>query len=490
MNRLSHMGAGVVLACVGACGTAKHPPPALDPGTDDTSVPATPKADACASGQPTEDPASQGLCGSQFLPALGEPPNLYFLIDCSGSMGLLTEGREKYAAVAGAAVGLVRELGARIKVGAAVFPGSDVDGGTGCAVGGEVFGTQQGDSPWSVSCGDGPVTRAFSYAIRLPAGVPPLGGTPTAATLAALLPTLTALSGRTYLILATDGGPNCGSNASCDASQCIANIEQALGCDPSTNCCAPGAAAGPENCLDGEDTLSAIERLRANGILTYVIGVPGSVPYQDLLDQMATSGGTARSAEPRYYDVENMSELDQVLASIGASVVLTCHFVLEQPPPAPSLVNVYLDRELQTYGDAWTWTNPGDAGANGFRARHRGRGVRSGRRGFGCRLGGFRRRPAHPTFHPVRSAGGRLRQADERPGHGRAGDVRMPHAGHQVTDRAVRDRNRILFSAAYATRLRARPWVRLRQRRSLAQAARRVGRKLCGRGGVGQDAPG
>jgi hypothetical protein len=362
-----------LLANLSGCGANTHAPPVPE---EPIVVGAGGAAATDACSPTTTDPTTLGLCGSVLLPALGDPSNVYFLIDRSGSMGDEVDGRLKYDAVATAAVALVRDLGARINVGGAVFPGwPTFDAGVlvddTCPAGQEVFETQRGDWPSPARCGrDGPTTAGFSRAISLPSGIPPFGGTPTAATLAKIAPTLTSLADarRTYLVIATDGGPNCNFDAACDISSCIANIEQSPACDPNANCCAIGALAGPASCLDSAATVAQIAALHEKGVSTYVIGIPGSAPYASLLNAMATAGGTARAADPLYYDVPNLSELGQVLASIATEVVLTCNFVLEQPADVPDRVNIYFDHDQVLYDEqnGWTWraaTPAPDAGA-------------------------------------------------------------------------------------------------------------------------------
>jgi hypothetical protein len=310
-----------------------------------------PPKDSCVE-NPAPSPDAQGLCGNMFLDITTDAPNLFFVLDRSGSMSEVIDRRTKYDSVALAAVSLVRSLGSQANVGAAVFPGTNV-GADGCGPGDVVFPPKPGDSINQAYCGDdGPVTRAFSRAISLK----PAGATPTADTLRKLLPILTGLKGRTYVLLATDGGPNCNYGATCGADKCIFNIEGAQGCTAGVNCCDP-LLGGPENCLDEDGTKAAVVALHAAGIKTYVIGIPGSVPYAELLNELAIAGGTARvGATSAYYDVQFIPELDDVLGSIGATVTLSCEVHLAAPPPDSGLVNVYLDGQPVKYGTSgWLW---------------------------------------------------------------------------------------------------------------------------------------
>lgn len=311
-------------------------------------------------GPPPADAA--GFCGNQFFKVTPEPPNLYFVLDRSGSMldrAVPTSSTTKYAAVRVAAVEMVIALGHRVNVGAAVFPGSP--SADECSSGKEVFPTQPGDAPGSYDGGYGPVSTLFSAATN----VVPKGGTPIAATLEALRPTLAALEGSTAVVLATDGGPNCSVEHACGADDCIWNIEGAKineeWCTPTFNCCDTSILYGPgaRGCLDGSATVAAVAALRDAGIRTYVVGIPGSEYYVSLLDQLATVGGSARSGETKYYRVDDVSNLGDTLAAIGAKALITCEFVLEQPPPDADFVNVYFDQQTVPYDelDGWTWTS-------------------------------------------------------------------------------------------------------------------------------------
>jgi hypothetical protein len=312
---------------------------------------------ATPDGPPSPDAA--GLCGNTFFNAAPEPPNLYFVVDRSGSMLSLTgQGKTtRYEAMRIAVVDVVRTLGSRANYGVTLFPGDPL--GNGCGPGTEVFPTTRGDLPGGPS--NGPVTQAVAKATQSTA----VGGTPTSITLSKLLPTLQALPGKTAVVLATDGGPNCNDSYACTSADCTYNIEGGfLGshqCTPSYNCCDPSIVDGPGlyMCLDSIPTIQAVQQIRDAGIRTFVVGIPGSDYYATLLDQLATIGGSARPTSPYYYRVDDMSSLSQTLLQIGNKVLLTCQFVLEQAPPEPSFVNVYLDQSVVAYDEqnGWTWTS-------------------------------------------------------------------------------------------------------------------------------------
>lgn len=310
---------------------------------------------------------ASGFCGNQFFEVVQEPPNLYFVLDRSGSMGDPAKplsATTKYTAVRVACVNVVRDLGSRASFGAAVFPGSPY--ADDCSTGLEVFPTQRGDP---ADDPDGGVAAAFATATN----VVPIGGTPTAATLSSLLPTLKGLPGKTAVVLATDGGPNCNADYACGTQDCIWNIEGAkingILCTSVYNCCSSTIPNGPGNsgCLDAASSLAAVQTLRDAGIKTYVVGIPGSEAYSDLLDQLATVGGSARATSPHYYRVDDISNLQSTLSQIGDRALVTCEFQLDQAPPEPDFVNVYLDGTLLPYDETngWSWTSETQLELNG-----------------------------------------------------------------------------------------------------------------------------
>lgn len=267
-------------------------------------------------------------------------PNLYFVLDTSTSMN----EQSKWSNVRSAIALMIQEVGPRARFGVTVFPTVGVDH---CAAGHEVMSLRLGDD-------SGAAVAAFLAATDFT----PSGGTPTAPTLEAIAPLLQTFSGVTYAILATDGGPNCNASLTCDVEQCTMNIESQSPCVSGgpTNCC-DGNALG---CLDGVKTVEAVSDLRAIGVRTFVVGIPGSAPYADVLDNAAAAGGTARSSEPYYYSVDtsDRSQLESAIASVSLET-LSCAFTLARAPSNPAEVNVYvggsvLPLDEGSGSDGWT----------------------------------------------------------------------------------------------------------------------------------------
>jgi hypothetical protein len=293
-----------------------------------------------------------GDCNGTPIAATAPIPNLYLVLDTSQSMSL----DSKWSIVRSVVATMMDQVGPRARFGVTVFPapGSPDD----CATGVEVMPLRLGDS-------GGVTSAAFLAATNFS----PTGGTPTAATLEMLKPTLQSFVGVTYVILATDGGPNCNADLTCNVDQCTVNLEAEYAQCPAggpLNCCDPNndtaqqSVTGPTGCLDGANTVQAASDLRALGIRTFVVGIPGSGPYADILDNVAAAGGTARSTEPYYYSVDtaDTSQLESAIESVTLET-LSCEFTLAQAPSDPGEVNVYvggvvLPQNAGAGADGWT----------------------------------------------------------------------------------------------------------------------------------------
>jgi hypothetical protein len=315
----------VASVLVAACGSSR-PAPAGDNAAHGTATSGGPtlsdggaKPPGCGAGS---------SCECIDIPLFADPPNIYFVLDRSGSMTTDDKWQHVRTNVGRA----MRDLGPRANFGATVFPGFSGDS---CGPSTEIMSIRAGDPPSST---DGPTTSFLLHATDLA----PRGNTPTAQALRDVLARVQPAVGKTFIVLATDGGPNCGLDATCVISECIENIENQPGCPVAgpRNCC-----TRPGQCLDSAATKNAVSALAAMGHPVFVIGIPGSAAYATLLDQLAELGGTALPGTPAYFRVDDAAEA-QLLATLRkvlAKIVATCSFALSAPPPDPGLVNVYLD---------------------------------------------------------------------------------------------------------------------------------------------------
>ncbi|MFO0675046.1 MAG: vWA domain-containing protein [Polyangiaceae bacterium] len=347
-------GVASVSFAVPGCGSEDRPPDAKTGFVPETSpTPTSNSFGAEAGAPPTCDfgPES-GVCGCTELTALEDVPNIYFVLDRSGSM----QDGGKWDTTRSVLTSLIGKLGPRARFGAALFPDPRADA-LSCASGREVMAVRPGDAGSTKVIG--PTKGAFLTATNVPAS----GGTPTAATLRALRPTLVAGKGRTFVVLATDGGPNC-ADRPCSVDKCSLNIENVFPeCKPgrAPNCCDPSVTS-VRNCLDDVDSIQAVKELADAGIPTYVVGFPGVGPYTPVLDRMAEAGGTALPFSPKFYEVTSYdsSAFEKSLGLVAARITSSCTITLKSVPPDPNEVNVYLD-EIAVPQDAtngWVLEGP------------------------------------------------------------------------------------------------------------------------------------
>jgi hypothetical protein len=139
------------------------------------------------------------------------------------------------------------------------------------------------------------------------ARVQPSSATPTASAINVATSYLKTVSdsNQKAILLATDGEPNCGG--------------------------------GRSNTTDLSNTLAAIKAAADAGFPVYVVGIGPSVGN---LDSMAQNGGTSK-----YYPASSPQQLSDALAQIS-KVVASCSFTSPTPPPDPSLVFVYVDKQI------------------------------------------------------------------------------------------------------------------------------------------------
>jgi hypothetical protein len=116
-----------------------------------------------------------------------------------------------------------------------------------------------------------------------------------------------------YILLATDGEPNC--------------------LDPGAGMSVP----------DDAGSIQAVAAAAAQGIPTFVIGIATSGDQSNVtLSQMAIAGLRPRAADPRYFPVNNKDDLVTTLTAIGGEIA-TCSFALAARPPDPTNIAVIVD---------------------------------------------------------------------------------------------------------------------------------------------------
>jgi hypothetical protein len=316
----------------------------------------------------TPPPSACGdFCGESFLHQIQTPPNLYFLVDRSASMSDIPDGWSltKYDMARKVLGQLLRVIGHRVRYGASIFPDIIViDTPQGvvyddCNGGLEIFAPTVGGLP---AC-DGSFDPTLVSFLTAFGGYAPSGSTPTSAALAKLAPELEALDGDSYLVLLTDGAPNCNDSAKCDVSLCSLNVEGATfrghACTSDFNCCDADnvGSDGPGYCIDADATKTEITKLKKRGVPTYVVGMPGVGPYAGVLNDLAVAGGTARDGDTAYYAANAESDLETALYAIGTGIAIRCSIDLDAPPDDPAQVNVYFDGELvpSDPDNGWSW---------------------------------------------------------------------------------------------------------------------------------------
>lgn len=283
---------------------------------------------------------ADGVCAEIDLPVIRVTPRVLIVLDRSNSLN----ERDHWEALREAVIDLGRQTERKLALGLMLFP--ETEGRRACD---GYLNQCEAPSDPSLRCRPG---HAGEIEDRLMA-TSPCGGTPTAATLRAAAQAFVEFESPTrvpsspgagdYLLLATDGAPNC--NDAVDDSTC--RCTSTLGCDDF-----------PLNCLDDQATLEAIDALTSLGVSTFVLGIRAS-QWADVLDAMASAGGTDRA----YLAIDHQ-DIVEALEAIAAGLT-TCEVAFLEPglQADPELVNFYLDGERvdRASGDdcreGWRWTD-------------------------------------------------------------------------------------------------------------------------------------
>jgi hypothetical protein len=243
------------------------------------------------------------------------PPDVLIVLDKSESMNepakgllgcLLFQCESKWSDMTMALNSTVMATQATVNWGLKVFPTDDI-----CGVSETVAAPVAANN-----------ASAVNAAI---AATSPSGATPTRLAITGAGQYLMGL-GRPnprYIVLATDGLPNC--------------------------------AAGQQNAADDAAAIMAVTDVAAAGIPVFVIGVGTAGGGDATLSAMAKAGGKPRAADPAYYPVTTAADLSAALATIGGQFA-SCTLPIKQPPD-PDNIAVDADgmRVPKSATDGWAY---------------------------------------------------------------------------------------------------------------------------------------
>jgi hypothetical protein len=330
------LGAALVLGGLAACGqtdAGAAPDGGWSPAPDGGAL----QEDAGGPEGPIDQQNPNPTCHAQdFVPQRTADPDIMILMDVSVSMDDGTPS--KYTQVAAAVTGAITALeqaNSPIEWGLILFPkGSDCGIGTAPDVPIAVGNAQPIASiiNGTIPGGSTPAHKAVDLAVQY------YGGLDDART--------------HYLLIATDGQPNCESDAlpvMCNPAKNDPVTGDHPLCKPGVETCV--GAFGMGTCVpkDGSSMASkAIANALAAGIKTFVVGIDIDQGADLQLNIMAEAGGTARQGTTKYYPVSDQASLEDTLANI-TSQVISCTFALDALPDDPQYVTVTANGQTVPY---------------------------------------------------------------------------------------------------------------------------------------------
>jgi hypothetical protein len=271
-------------------------------------------------------------CEERSIPLHPVVPEVLIVLDRSNSMGY----DEFWIPTRDAVIGIAERYEEELMLGLTVFPDVEaVDGVSDCLA---------SESP-AVKVDFGTADDILSSLTSMGT----VGGTPIAETLGSMHRYFNGrpLDNPQYILLATDGAPNCNSSLNGDTCRCTCTrpYEECAACtDLNTNC------------LDDERTYAVLDDLLADGIRTYVIGLSSAaVEWGDIMQAMAEHGGTET-----FYAAEDAEDVREMFETI-TSMVSECEFSFEPSSVQDSmLVNLYFDGHVVPQDPesltGWSWT--------------------------------------------------------------------------------------------------------------------------------------
>lgn len=240
------------------------------------------------------DSGKEDVCANSNFEIEGQIVDMLIVLDRSASM---TDDK-LWGPMGRALTEVTAEMNEQINFGMILFPSLD------CSV---PYNQCAAPSDVRVEIGDPDAPKSIAADVSLNGGVGTCGGTPTSAALDTALNYLNSLGdgNQRFVLLATDGAPNCNDKLSCQSCQSTL----------SSGTCAVGG-----QCLDDVNTIRSAQSLADAGYPVYVLGMGGSTKWKNVMNGIAQAGGTGS-----YYAVSNTSGLLSTLKSITGDVV-SCRF--------------------------------------------------------------------------------------------------------------------------------------------------------------------
>lgn len=274
------------------------------------------------SGSGSGSGGDEKICAQQNVPLNRLPPEIMVVLDRSGSMRRNAEGEksppDKWGQTTRALDSVLADTQAGVYWGLKMYPSWKQQGDSACAMQGLRIAPELNQHGGIMSeVNDNPPTLDR-------------GATPTAKAVEEATAFLAARTSENpkFLLLATDGIPNCGNDNDRESD-------------------VPGAIA-------------AVNAARQAGFGVFVVGIAASgirvdgVDAFKVLNDLAEAGGRPREGGTKFYSANNEAELKAALGSI-ASQAADCTFTLTSTPSSPGDVAVELDDKRLGQGTDWEY---------------------------------------------------------------------------------------------------------------------------------------
>jgi hypothetical protein len=296
------------------------------------------KADTAPITGPTDD----ANCGVTSADMLREIPHMLIVLDRSGSMtGDITSAGFKacptgtscvtrWKAVTDAITSMLGTSQANVAWGLKFFatPGGTVAQGGECHV-----ASGPPEVPFSLPFDPSKISTNNDSIVQKISSATPTSATPTREAIKQAADYLLSLNlpNPKFILLATDGEPNCATLGSQDLSPDLQGAIDAVRVD----------AAG-------------------KGIPVFVVGISIATTSTTTLNYMAQAGGRGRQ-DPnlQFYPANDAASLATAMQTIARSII-QCTFELVDVPPDPNFMGVYLDGNQvpKDPGNGWAYSPP------------------------------------------------------------------------------------------------------------------------------------